>query len=177
MGVLKLVVEVVEVISIVILYLIVVLKDRKIRDKKSEKEEIEDLHHKNIVGEYNSYELYLYHRIRDKYTEVIINIPLEKQKVREKLGVYINERSNQYVTKVFLIFGALFGALFGGIIDTEFGLLILVVYTIGFVVITTIKDIKPMRREKVKIKYYSMCLSVLEELELENLNINENEEV
>lgn len=175
-SVIKASVVIVGIICIVI-FLIALLKGRKERTKVFEKEELEYLHHKNIVGENNWYELYLYHKIRDKYTEVIINIPLEKQKVREKLGVYTNEISNQYLTTVFLVFGALFGALFGGIIDVEFGWVIIVAYTVIFVAITTIKFFKPMRRNKVKIKYYSMCLSVLEELELEKLNINKNEEV
>ena len=164
------------VICIVIVCLRVLLKDRKKR-KIFEKEELEELHYKNIVGEYDSYELYLYNRIRDKYTNVTINMPLEKQKVREKLGVYVNEKSDEYISKVLLIFGAVMGVLFAEFTDTKTGLWTIILYGIVVIFITTIKDIKPMQRNKLKIKYYSMCLSVLEELELEKLNINKNKEV
>lgn len=165
------------IICIVIVCLRVLLKDRKERKNIFEKEELEKLHYENIVGEDTSYELYLYNRIRDKYTEVTINIPIEKQKVREKLGVYVNEKSNEYISKVLLIFGAVMGVLFSEFTDTKTGLWTIIIYVGVVIFITTIKDIKPMHRNKLKIKYYSMCLSVLEELELEKLNINKNKEV
>ncbi|WP_039316444.1 hypothetical protein [Clostridium baratii] len=53
-------------------------------------------------------ELELYNNIKNKYKKRSFNIALEKQKVREKLGVYNNEKYNEYVSKVFLIMGALF---------------------------------------------------------------------
>lgn len=165
------------IICIVIVCLRVLLKDRKERKNIFEKEELEKLNYENIVGEDTSYELYLYNRIRDKYTEVTINIAIEKQKVREKLGVYTNEKSDEYLSKVLLILGGLMGVLFTEFTDTKTGLWTIIIYVVVVIFITTIKDIKPMQRNKLKIKYYSMCLSVLEELELEKLNINKNKEV
>lgn len=165
------------IICVVIVYLRVLLKDRKKRKNIFEKEELEKIHYENIVGEETNHELYLYHRIRDKYTEVTINIPIEKQKVREKLGVYVNEKSDEYISKVLLILGGVMGVLFSEFTDTKTSLWTIIIFVIVVIFITTIKDIKPMHRNKLKIKYYSMCLSVLEELELEKLNINKNEEV
>lgn len=153
----------------IIMYWIEVAKKRK---KIFIEKEFNKLHNEHIVNSNTRDEIELYNKIKKKYDESSFNIALEKNKVREKLGVYSNEKSNEYISKIFLVIGALLGAIFGGFIKSNYDLIIIVIYTICIVIVTSIKDVKPMRRNKIKIQYYSMCLAVLEELELERLKNN-----
>lgn len=167
----------VAIYTVAMLYLIVVLKDMKIRKKKFEKEELEKLHDKNLVGT-NSYdELELYNKIRSKYTEVTINIALEKRKVREELGLYSNQKANEFLTKLLFLMGGLIGAIFSAFTDTNEEFLLILAFVVIILGITRLIDNKSININEAKIKYYSMCLVVLEELELEKLNINKNKEV